>query len=69
MASLSEGKKARQEAMAIELKFHQEKLKQLAIDGGRVLNVEKNEAPRDIEVTFNLWVCLCHLETWFSVCE
>ena len=51
MASLSEGKKARQEAMAIELKFHQEKLKQLAIDGGRVLNVEKNEAPRDIEVT------------------
>ena len=51
MASLSEGKKARQEAMAIELKFHQEKLKQLAIDGGRVLDIENEEEPADGEVT------------------
>ena len=29
MASITEGAKARQEAMAMELKFHQDKLKQL----------------------------------------
>ena len=51
MASLSEGKKARQEVMAMELKFHQEKLRQLAIDGGRVLNCEKSEAPAEGEDT------------------
>ena len=41
MASLSEGKKARQEAMAIELKFHQEKVEATGHRRGESVNVEK----------------------------